>query len=52
MFLKKLNYFNFILLYQTPCILKVLVLNELDSKNLSKYFSGIVAFEIKIIQKH
>ncbi len=36
-----------IILYQSPLFSKSTSLNELNSKNLSKYFSGIVAFENK-----
>ena len=36
-----------VLLYQTSLLSKSNSLNELDSKNLSKYFSGIVAIENK-----
>ena len=36
-----------LLLYQTPSNSKSNSFNHLDSKNLSKYFSGIVAFENK-----
>ena len=35
------------LLYQTSLLSKSNTFNELDAKNLSKYFSGIVAFENK-----
>ena len=34
-------------MYQSPLFSKSTSLNELNSKNLSKYFSGIVAFENK-----
>ena len=34
-----------ILLYQSSSLSKSTSLNEFSSKNLSKYFSGIVAFE-------
>jgi len=35
------------LLYQSPLLSKSNSFNEFNSKNLSKYFSGIVAFENK-----
>ena len=45
MFLKNLKFILIIVLfYQTPLHSKSNSLNEIDSKNLSKYFSGIVAF--------
>ena len=47
MFLKKLNYFNFIITLSDPLYSKSNSFKDLDSKNLSKYFSGIVAFENK-----
>ena len=48
MFLKKIKFILIIsLLYQTPLYSKSTSLNDFDSKNLSKYFSGIVAFENK-----
>ena len=48
MFLKKIKYILFIfLLYQSPVCSKSNSFSNLDSKNLSKYFSGIVAFENK-----
>ena len=34
-----------ILLYQSSSLSKITTLDEFSSKNLSKYFSGIVAFE-------
>jgi len=37
----------FLLLYQTPLQSKSITSNNFDSNNLSKYFSGIVAFENK-----
>ena len=37
----------FLLLYQTPIHSKSISFNEFDSKNLSKYFSGIIAFDNK-----
>ena len=36
-----------VLLYQSPLLSKSNSFSELNSKNLSKYFSGIVAFENK-----
>ena len=48
MFLKKINIFLIaFLLYQTPLYSKSTSLKSFDSKNLSKYFSGILAFENK-----
>ena len=48
MFFKKIKYLLFILLlYQTPLNSKSTSFNDFNSKNLSKYFSGIVAFENK-----
>ena len=48
MFKKKITIiFISILLYQTPLLSKSNSLNEFNSKNLSRYFSGIVAFENK-----
>ena len=48
MFLKKINFFLVaFLLYQTPLYSKSTSLKNFDSKNLSKYFSGILAFENK-----
>ena len=45
---KKIKFFIIIfLLYQTPIYSKSNSFNEISSKNLSKYFSGIVAFENK-----
>ncbi len=45
MFLKKIKFILIIcLLYQTPLNSKSTSLSDFDSKNLSKYFSGIVAF--------
>ena len=45
---KKIKFFIIIsLLYQTPLYSKSTSFNDFDSKNLSKYFSGIVAFENK-----
>ncbi len=37
----------FLLLYQSPLLSKSTSFNKFDSNNLSKYFSGIVAFENK-----
>ena len=46
MCLKKIKLILLILiLYQTPLYSKSTSLKDFDSKNLSKYFSGIVAFE-------
>ena len=48
MFIKKIIIILFsILLYQSPLLSKSTSFDELNSKNLSKYFSGIVAFENK-----
>lgn len=48
MFSKKIKFILiFLLLYQTPLYSKSTSFNDFDSKNLSKYFSGIVAFENK-----
>ena len=48
MFIKKIKFILILLLlYQTPSNSKSNSFNHLDSKNLSKYFSGIVAFENK-----
>ena len=48
MYLKKISFFIFaFLLYQIPLHSKSSSLKNFDSKNLSKYFSGIVAFENK-----
>ena len=48
MFIKKIKFFFLILLlYQTPMYSKSTSFDDLSSKNLSKYFSGIVAFENK-----
>ena len=42
---KKIKFFFIIfLLYQTQLYSKSNSFNDLDTKNLSKYFSGIVAF--------
>ncbi len=48
MLLKKIKFILIIfLLYQTPLHSKSTSLKDFNSKNLSKYFSGIVAFENK-----
>ncbi len=48
MFFKKLKFTLFIiLLYQTPSYSKSTSFDDFNSKNLSNYFSGIVAFEEK-----
>ena len=48
MFFKKLKFTLFIiLLYQTPLYSKSTSFDDFSSKNLSNYFSGIVAFEEK-----
>ena len=48
MFVKNIKFFLVvILLYQNPLHSKSASFNDFDSKNLSKYFSGIVAFENK-----
>ena len=48
MFLKKLKFIIIIfLIYQTPLHSKSTTLINFNSKDLSKYFSGIVAFENK-----
>ena len=48
MILKKIKFFLvFLLIYQNPSYSKSSSFNSFDSKNLSKYFSGIVAFENK-----
>ena len=48
MFFKKLKFFIIIfILYQTPLYSKSTSFGDFQSKNLSKYFSGIVAFENK-----
>jgi tetratricopeptide (TPR) repeat protein len=48
MSLKKINFILIlILLYQTPLYSKSTSSNDINSKNLSKYFSGIVAFQNK-----
>ncbi len=48
MFVKNIKFFLIIfLLYQNPSHSKSTSFDDFDSKNLSKYFSGIVAFENK-----
>ncbi len=48
MFNKKIIILLFLLLlYQSPLLSKSTSFEEIDSKNLSRYFSGIVAFENK-----
>ena len=48
MCLKKIKFILLVLvLYQTPLYSKSTTFNNFNSKNLSKYFSGIVAFENK-----
>ena len=48
MLLKKIKFILIIfLLYQTPLLSQSTSLKDFNSKNLSKYFSGIVAFENK-----
>jgi len=48
MFLNKIKFiFIILILYQTPLYSKSTSLNNFDPNNLSKYFSGIVAFENK-----
>ena len=48
MFFNKIKLTLIILLfYQTPLYSKSTSFNDFDSKNLSKYFSGIVAYENK-----
>ncbi len=48
MFLKKINFFLILfILYQIPSFSKSTSFDDFDSKNLSKYFSGIVAYENK-----
>ena len=48
MFVKNLKFFLIIiLLYQNPLHSKSASFEDFNSKNLSKYFSGIVAFENK-----
>ena len=48
MFIKKIGLILLIYLsYQTQLLSKSTTLNEIDAKNLSNYFSGIVAYENK-----
>ncbi len=48
MFLKKIKFsLVLLLLYQIPSYSKSTSFDNFDAKNLSKYFSGIVAFENK-----
>ncbi|MDC3117443.1 hypothetical protein OA437_02630 [Candidatus Pelagibacter sp.] len=48
MFVKNIKFFLIIiLLYQNPSYSKSISFDDFDFKNLSKYFSGIVAFENK-----
>ena len=48
MFLNKIKFiFIILILYQTPLYSKSTSLNNFDPNNLSKYFSGIIAFENK-----
>jgi len=48
MFVKNIKFFLIILLlYQNPLHSKSASFDDFDSKNLSKYFSGIIAFENK-----
>ena len=48
MFLNKIKFILIVsILYQTPLYSKSVSFNDFSSKNLSKYFSGIVAFENK-----
>ena len=48
MFLKKIKFILiFLLLYQNPLYSKSTTFNDFNSRNLSKYFSGIVAYENK-----
>ena len=48
MFIKKISLILLIYLsYQTQLLSKSTSLNEIDTKNLSNYFSGIVAYENK-----
>ena len=48
MFIKKIIFILIIILsYQSPIYSKSKKFSEFNSKNLSKYFSGIVAFENK-----
>tara|TARA_B100001027_G_scaffold2646_1_gene1733 strand:+ start:33 stop:284 length:252 start_codon:yes stop_codon:yes gene_type:complete len=46
MFVKNIKFlFILLILYQNPSYSKSASFDDFDSKNLSKYFSGIVAFE-------
>ena len=48
MFLKKIKFILILsILYQTPLYSKSSSFTDFNSKSLSKYFSGIVAFENK-----
>ena len=48
MFSKKIKFILiFLLLYQTPLYSKSTSFNDFNSKDLSNYFSGIIAFENK-----
>ncbi len=48
MFIKIVNFFFIIIVfYQTPLSSKSISFNEFNSEDMSKYFSGIVAFENK-----
>ena len=48
MLIKKIKFVLIVLLlYQSPVYSKSTTFNDFNSKNLSKYFSGIVAFENK-----
>jgi hypothetical protein len=48
MFIKKIKFFIILLLfYQTPLYSKSGSFTDFNTKNVSKYFSGIVAFENK-----
>ena len=48
MFLKKIKFTLIVfLLYQSPLYSKSNNLNDFNSKNLSRYFSGMIAFENK-----
>ena len=52
MFLNKIKLILIIcLLYQTPLYSKSSSFDDFDPKNLSKYFSGIVAFENNLTKK-
>ena len=48
MLIKKIKFILiFLILYQSPLYSKSTTLNKLNTKNLSNYFSGIIAFENK-----